>query len=466
MRKPLRVLLIEDSEADAALLLTQLRMGGYDLTSERVDTLAEVAEAVERQEWDLILSDYSLPGFNGLAALALVQERGVDLPFIIVSGKVGEGMAVAAMKAGAHDYITKNNLTRVLPAIERELGDAKARHERKRALQDLKESEARFRTIFEASALGISLMDNYGRVMESNPALQKMLGYSSEELRTRPFAEYTHPDDIAINSTLFQELHSGQRQQYQVEKRYVRKDGQIAWARLTASIVPGTEGPDCLAIGMIEDISERVQAREHLKKSLEQLRQTLNGFIQAIAVTVEMRDPYTAGHQQRVARLATAMAEEMALPEDQIEGIHLAAVVHDIGKICIPTEILSRPGRLTAIESDMIKTHAEIGYSILMPIDFPWPLAKIVHEHHELMDGSGYPQGLKGDNILLEARILVVADVVEAMASHRPYRPALGMGAALQEISEHRGVLYDPDVVSACLKIIREKRFDLEAGEP
>jgi len=175
-----------------------------------------------------------------------------------------------------------------------------------------------------------------------------------------------------------------------------------------------------------------------------------------------MKDPYRHSHQKRVAQLACAIAREMNLPEEQIEGIRVAGNIHDIGKISVPMEILNKPGRVNKNEFGIIKNHAQAGYDILKTIEFPWPIAQIVLQHHERMDGSGYPQGLSGKDILLEARILGVADVVEAMVSRRPYRPALGIDKALEEISKNRGILYDPEVVDACLKLFTEKRFEFE----
>jgi len=193
-----------------------------------------------------------------------------------------------------------------------------------------------------------------------------------------------------------------------------------------------------------------------------QLKKAFDGIIHAIALTVEIRDPYTAGHQLRVAQLAFAIAKEMGLPEHQAEGIRIAGTVHDLGKISVPVDILSRPSQLTEMEFGIIKTHPETGYNILKDIEFPWPIAEIVLQHHERMDGSGYPQGLSGENIFLEARVLAVADVVEAMASHRPYRPALGQDKALEEIRQNRGILYDTVVVDACLELFMKKGFKLE----
>ena len=208
---------------------------------------------------------------------------------------------------------------------------------------------------------------------------------------------------------------------------------------------------------------ERDRALEQNKLYLDQLQKSLEDTVRAIAGIVELRDPYTAGHQVRVAELASAIARQMGLTEEQVQGIHLSSIVHDLGKIKIPAEILSKPGLLSDIEYQLIKTHAQAGYDILKDISFSWPIAQMALQHHERVDGSGYPQGLKGEAFMLEARILGVADVVEAMSSHRPYRPALGTEAALEEIAKYRGIHFDPQVVDACLILFQEKGFAFKA---
>jgi len=207
---------------------------------------------------------------------------------------------------------------------------------------------------------------------------------------------------------------------------------------------------------------ELQHAEEETKRYSQKLHELIEDITKAIALTTELRDPYTSGHQQRVTRLACAIAKEMGLNEEVIEEIRVAGSLHDIGKMYIPSEILTKPGKLSKIEFDMIKTHPKAGYDILKTIEFPWPIAPIVLQHHERTDGSGYPSGLSAKDIFLEARILAVADVVEAMASHRPYRPAQGLDKALEEISQKRGGLYDPEVVDACLKLFTEKKFEFE----
>ena len=230
-----------------------------------------------------------------------------------------------------------------------------------------------------------------------------------------------------------------------------------------------TEEQNRELIELNQGLEKRVQSRtrqlrnneEELKKTLAQLRKSLEATIQALALTAEARDPYTAGHQRRVADLSRAIAQKLDLPLDQVDGIRMAGSIHDLGKIYIPFEILNKPGKIRANEFELIKSHPEVGYDILKTIDFPWPVAQIELQHHERLDGSGYPFGLKGDEILLEARILAVADVVESMSSHRPYRPALGIEKALAEIKAGRGTTFDARVVDACMGLFEEDGYTL-----
>ena len=208
-----------------------------------------------------------------------------------------------------------------------------------------------------------------------------------------------------------------------------------------------------------QEISERKLAEEKLQQSYAKLQKNLDEIVHAMSLTAEKRDPYTAGHQKRTTELAMALAGELGISEHQVKGIQMAGLIHDMGKISIPAEILSKPGKLNEVETQLIRKHPQAAYEILKQIDFPWPVDLIVLQHHEKMDGSGYPQGLAGEKILLEARILCVADVVESIESHRPYRPGLGLSNALEEIAKNKGILYDQDVVDACLRLFKEKRF-------
>jgi putative two-component system response regulator len=211
-----------------------------------------------------------------------------------------------------------------------------------------------------------------------------------------------------------------------------------------------------------QEITERKKAEDEIKEGAKKLITAMEAIIESISATVEVRDPYTAGHQRRVADLAFAIATELELPEATTRGLKLASMVHDIGKMYVPAEILSKPGKLNEIEYSMIQVHPQAGYDILKHIDFPWPIAHIVLQHHERQNGSGYPHGLSGEKIILEARILAVSDVVEAMSSHRPYRPSRGIDAALEEIAKNKGILFDNAVADACIRLFKEKDFKFE----
>jgi putative two-component system response regulator len=333
--KRVSILIVEDFESDTGLILRQFQQAHYAVSYERVEIADQMRSALERQPWDLIVADYSLPQFDAPSALAVLQKSGLDIPFIVVSGTIGEEMAIALMKAGAHDCIMKHHLPRLVPAMERELSEVQTRR------------------------------------------------------------------------------------------------------------------------------AKRV-ADEALHQSLKKLRRNLAGTIQAMSSMVEIRDPYTAGHEKNVSVLSRAIAHELGLPTDVLDNVRMAASIHDIGKISVPAEILSKPGRLSDIERSLIQMHSRMGYDILKDVDLPYPIAQIVLQHHERLNGSGYPQGVKIGEILFESRIVSVADVVEAMASHRPYRPALGIDMALEEIEKNKGIFYDAVVVDACVRLFREKGFKLE----
>jgi len=207
---------------------------------------------------------------------------------------------------------------------------------------------------------------------------------------------------------------------------------------------------------------ENANRYETIKREYGELQKAVDGVTCAISLVVETRDPYTAGHQRRVAEMARAIAEEMGLSEWFAKGVHVAGLLHDVGKVAVPAEILSKPGKISQFEFDIIKTHPQAGYEILKRIEFPWPIAQTILQHHERLNGTGYPEGISGEDIIIEARILGVADVVEAMSSHRPYRPALGLDSALAEISRAGGILYDYEAASACLRLFQKNEFEFE----
>lgn len=327
--------MVEDSLQDARLIEHALKKGGIAFETTRVQTKDDFYSALEEFKPDIILSDYQLPSFDGISALAVAVIESPDIPFIFVSGAIGEELAIETLKGGATDYVHKDRLTQLVPAVNR-------------ALEETREKRARHR------------------------------------------------------------------------------------------------------------------AEEGLRQTLTKLQKVLDQTVNALATVSEIRDPYTAGHQRRVSMLASEIAREFGLPKDIVEGIHVAGGLHDIGKIAVPAEILTKPTQLIEIEFELVKTHSAVGHEVLKDIDFPWPVAEAVYQHHERLDGSGYPRGLKGNAIIPEAKILAVADVVEAMASHRPYRPAHGIDTALNEIVHGRNKLYDPEVADACIRLFRERGYRLE----
>ncbi|WP_296971382.1 HD domain-containing phosphohydrolase [Tepidanaerobacter sp. EBM-38] len=322
MNKPLRVLIVDDSEDDALLLVRKLKRDGFNPTFERVDTPEAMEDALSKNTWDIILSDYNMPRFDAFAALAILKKSGIDIPFIIVSGAIGEETAVAAMKAGAHDYIMKDNLARLVAAIERELGEAQIRH----------------------------------------------------------------------------------------KKRETEK----------------------------------------------QLEHSFFDLAETVARAMDSRDPYTAGHARKVAEYARKIGEKMELDRDKINGLYVCGLLHDIGKISIPESILCKPGSLSEEEWALMCTHTIRGYEILKNCSLPWPVADVALHHHEQLDGSGYPDGLKDDELNLENRIIRVCDVVEAMGSHRPYRPAKSIAEVIDELKSGRGLKYDSNIIDVMLQLLEE----------
>ncbi|MCU0560522.1 MAG: HD domain-containing protein [Desulfobacterales bacterium] len=275
--------------------------------------------------------------------------------------------------------------------------------------------------------------------------LPRSLGFSDRLLfLQKPF----HPQEIV-------QFGSALSAKWRAERQVQTLNCNLEWLvrQRTEELLKSNELLRC-------EVERREHAQQELLQSLEQLKKVIGGTVLAIAKTVEKRDPYTSGHQRRVAELARAIGREMGLSPERLEGLAIASAIHDIGKISLPAEILAKPAQLNALEMSMVRGHSQAGFDILQSVEFPWPVARIVLQHHERLNGSGYPQGLSGKGILQEARIVGVADVVETMSSHRPYRPSMGLDKALDEISEKRGVLYDPEAVDACVALIHQHRFE------
>ena len=333
----------------------------------------------------------------------------------------------------------------------------------KKSKTSVSESELRYRRLFEAAQDGILILDfDTGQIQDANPFVLSLLGFTREELVGKEIWEIGSILDKSIALKAFEVIK---------EKGYVRyeniplktKGGELIQVEFVSNAyhVNGDKVIQC----NIRDISNRKKLEEENLKFQHSISISLHEVIETLANVIVARDSDTAGHQKRVANLASAIAAKLNLPLHTIEGIHLSALIHDIGKIAIPAEILTKPKALTNFELAMLRNHVQTGYDILKNIHFPWNVAQIVLQHHERIDGSGYPNGLKGDSICEEAKIIAVADVVEAISSDRPYRKSRGIEAALDEITTNSGKLYDARVVEACLKVFKDDRYDMAAIE-
>lgn len=626
MNQALRLLLLEDSPVDAELNERELRKAGISFTSLRVESLEGFVAALEDFKPELILADYHLPGFDGLQALAIAHEKHPEIPFIFVTGAMGEERAVDSIKHGATDYIIKDRLARLPSTVERALKEKALRLQRR-------ESEERYHQLFENMGSGVAIfqpdeacqtfvfksinraaeriglvrreevigrsvaeifpgMLNMGlwdvfkrvcqggeaehssiehyqdgrisgwrdynvyrletgevvavyedvseriereaRIKHLNRVLRTISACNEDLVRARSEADLlsavcrtiveigghllawvsypgenteglpiavAHFGDEAVFQKHAQLEHDPEHGRYCLAAVAMRE-------RHTASCNRLTDRPECrfdqlrqigvnsiLALPLLNDgrlfgvltvfsatpdafDADEMRLMEELAADLaygvdalrttaerdhyiSQFSRAMKNTVTAIARTLEMRDPYTAGHQQRVTALSVSIARAMELGEEIIEGLYFGAMIHDIGKISVPAEILSKPGALSKIEYQLIQCHPATGLEIVQGIEFPWPVAEMIAQHHERLDGSGYPNGLRDNMIIIEARIISVADVVEAMSSHRPYRPARGIALALEEIEQGKGSRYDPTVVEACLRVLKENGMKL-----
>jgi len=303
-----------------------------------------------------------------------------------------------------------------------------------------------------------------GKILFVNEYALRISGYTREEIEGRSIFMFVHPADRQNAIQKFRIMTEGRLGPR--EYTLITKDGRQILFEVNGDVLRGPDGVPFSVVSVCRDISGRKRAEKEFRRILERLRNAVGVTIQVMVSAVEARDPYTAGHQLRTADLARAIGTGMGLSQDKVDGIRMAGSIHDIGKLSIPAEILSKPTQLSKLEFSLIKEHPRKGYEMLKDVESPWPLAQIVLQHHERMDGSGYPQNLKGDAILVEARIMAVADVVESTASNRPSRPALGLNAALEEIKRNSGILYDGSVVDACLHLFRKKGYQFPSSQP
>ena len=368
-------------------------------------------------------------------------------------------LSLYAGKVGDFDEAACNLLTEMATDIDFALDNFAQEAARKQAERDLRAAEEQFRGLIEQSIAGAYIVQD-GKFAYVNPRYAEIFGYAStDELIGRDFLSMVAEKDRDAAAENLRRRIEGEIEAINYEFTGLCKDGStvdigVHGARATHAARPAV-------IGLIQDISEKKRAEEQIQRYVEQLKIAFMSTVEVATTLSEMRDPYTAGHERHVGELAMAIGARLGLDERRQEGLRVAGYLHDIGKITIPAEILSKPGKLSPIEYELIKGHPQSGYDVLKDVEFPWPIAQVALQHHERMDGSGYPQGLKGEAILFEARIMAVADVMEAMSSHRPYRSGLGVGKVLAEIERGRGTAYDPAVADACLKMFREGAYTL-----
>ncbi len=444
----IKILVVEDESLVAKDIQNMLRGLGYEVM-DVLSTGEEALVALRKSDPDLILMDIVLKGkIDGIVAAERIWET-YEIPVIYLTAYADETTLSRAKVTEPFGYLLK-------PFDERELQTTiEMAFYKAKMDKTLREREQWLSTILKSIGDGVIATDIEDRISFMNPLAERLTGWNQSDVLKRPLAEIlpdrpAAPDGPSNGPTPT------------VENILTAKSGETIPIEQTVTAFIDARKRRLGNVLVFRDITRRKRTEADLRASWDRLQKALAGTIQAMRLTIEMRDPYTAGHQRRVSKLSCAIAQDMGLPQEQIEGIRMAGDIHDLGKIYVPAEILSKPGQLTDIEFSIIRTHSQVGYDILKSIEFPWPLAQIIYQHHERLDGSGYPNNLKNGEILLEARIISVADVAEAMSSHRPYRPSHGVEKALKEIAQHRGRLYDAAVVDCCLRLFREKGFSFD----
>jgi diguanylate cyclase (GGDEF)-like protein len=481
MAEFLRVLVIEDSEDDVLLLKWALCKGGHLPYLRQVDDPSSMTDALAEENWDIIIADYSLPNFSGLAALELLKESSQDIPFIIVSGAIGEDVAVAAMKAGAHDYILKGNLTRLVPAINREIQEASVRRERRKLekrltylsihdpltglynrtqfsleLERLQQPQFAPVGIIVGDLDGLKLInDTWGH--QSGDSLLKAVATILKECC---------PADATVNRIGGDEfvLLLSHTTLAILEKLCHTITRAIDTYNQTSPLAEGIVLSISLGFALAEAYPPNLQEvfkiadNNMYREKLNQSQSNRSAIVQTAMKLLEARDFITEGHGDRIQLLVARLGIALKLPENRVTDLKLLAQFHDIGKVGIPDNILFKPGPLTPEEFNEMKRHSEIGYRIAQSSPDLNLITDYILKHHEWWDGSGYPMGLVGKSIPLECRILSIADAYDAMTSDRPYRKALVHKHAIEELRRFAGIQFDPELVDNFITLVEENR--------
>ncbi len=356
------------------------------------------------------------------------------------------------------EYNSKATKGELLQAIKRQQERIVRLEEQLLQKQSLLQRDSLLTNIIKFSDDAIFSTTTNGTVISWNKGAERIYGYTSDEMAGGNISTLLPAGNRAEALKVVKEIVAGHHREHFVTTGK-RKDGVLVRLSLSVSPILNTARAVVGICAIARDITKSTRNEKELRATVKKLRRSFINTINLIALTMGTRDAYTAGHQKRVSSLARSIGQKMKLPKDTVENIRMAGTIHDIGKMSVPTEILTKPSALMDIEMALIEVHPQSGYDILNKAELPYPIAEAVLQHHERLDGTGYPMGLREDDILLEAKVIAVADVVEAIASHRPYRPAFGIDVALQEIEENKGVLYDPQAVDACLSLFREDGF-------
>ncbi len=443
------ILLVEDDRITSKLIQKYILDIGYYLAG-AVSSGEEAVKIINEKEPDLVLMDINLEGkLDGIESAKSISSE-ISIPFVYITSSSDYSTIERAKEGNAYGFIIKPfNKKDLRATIEMAL----LRHQME---SKVKENENRVSTILNSIIDAVIVIDEAGDIDYVNAAAGRMLNLTKEDIIGKPIGETVKlgSDPKEGDSAFFP-----MSMNYIEFNNYLSAGDKRIPVDFTSTPLKMGNGRSKGAVLVVRDITQQVEYDRRIQESMDTLTRAMYGTIEAITKTVETRDPYTAGHQKKVADIAKEIAKDMGLSRDIIESVNLAGQIHDLGKIAIPSEILNKPGRINEIEFSLIKTHSAIGYEIMKNIDFPWPIADIVLQHHEKLDGTGYPNGLKGEEILIQARIIAVADVLEAMASHRPYRAALGMDAAFGELQKNSGTHFEPEVVISCIRLFKEKGF-------
>jgi len=454
-----KILIVEDERIIAEDIQRTLRNFNYDVISV-VSSGVDAIKIAKESKPDMVLMDIVLDGtMNGVEVAGKIRDHH-KIPIIYLTAYADDKTLKNAKVTDPFGYILK-------PFDERELRTTIEMAFYKYKMENaLIESERFLRNIIDIDPNIIFVKNLDYRYIMVNKAMSKLYGIPIEKMIGKTDVELANISNLTLVEA--KKYHADDKYVITTGKPRFIKEASFTFQRGKRKWFQTNKVPITLKdskkgiLGVSVDITVRKETEEELKKSVRKLERIFEETVNSLVIAVEIRDPYTAGHQRRVSKLAVEIAKLLGLENDMKEGIRIAALIHDIGKINIPAEILSKPGTLTKAEFNLIKIHPQAGYDIIRQIEFPWPVADIILQHQERYDGSSYPFGLKGEEIKLEARIIAVADVIEAMASHRPYRPALGIEKALAEITKYRGILFDPHVVDACISLFKEYNFKLD----